>query len=59
MMEIMVSKRTLDDLNQLRQNDETYNEVIQRLIEKWEATEIPDDQLDAAIRMMEWRPPKK
>ena len=54
-MYITVSARTRDQLNEIRRVGENDDELIQRLIEKWEATEIPEDQLGAAVRMLGWK----
>ena len=50
---IKVSEETHQDLTDLGSKGESYDAIIRRLIEKWEATELTDEQIDAAIRLHE------
>ena len=50
---IKVSEETHQALTDLGSKGESYDAIIRRLIEKWEATELTDEQIDAAIRLRE------
>ena len=50
---VKVSEETHQDLTDLGSKGESYDAIIRRLIEKWEATELTDEQIDAAIRLRE------
>ena len=48
---VKVSEETHEALKALGRKGESYDTIIRCLIEKWEATELTDEQIDATIRL--------